>query len=182
MADSNIAAVVLAVPPVKPATTYNGSPVLAAVLETVSGWGLDGPVIVVFSSATAGLLDAIELGEAIAVLDEDGSSLSSALSVGLDAVTRVSDETSAAFIVYGDTPDVPSATADALVESLTSTARLAAAPMYRYVRAGPVLVARQLWDRLMATDTDQRLEEMLAAHPEWTSTVVISRKAPQPIG
>jgi hypothetical protein len=34
----------------------------------------------------------------------------------------------------------------------------------------------------MAVDSDQRIEDLLSAHPEWTESVVISGNVPVPVG
>ena len=165
----------------RPDARLDGDVVLKKVLEMVTDWGVAAPVVVVFSKRTDSLLDAVDLGDAVAVIDEDGSSRSSAVSVGLDALTHLHPDASAAFVVDGDVPGVPPDLAELLMAELTSSGRMAAAPQYRYVRSGPILVGRQLWDRLMALESDQPLAEFLKAHPEWTAAVVISERAPMPI-
>ena len=178
MADHlDIAAVILAVEGRLDASV-EGKPVLRQVYDTVVGWGAAEPVVIVFSKQTEPLLSSMDLAESVVVIDEDGSGTGSALSVGLDALTHLHPDASAAFVVDGDVPGVPVGLAEALMTELESSGRMAAVPQYRYVRSGPVLVGRQLWDRFMASETDQALAEMLIAHPNWTSTVVVSADAP----
>ena len=183
MADDipEIATIVVAAPPLRPGVEFEGRPVLATVLEMVAGWGLATPTTVVLDPTTEYLIEEIDLGGATAVVDEDGGGRSAALSVGLAALARLLPDAVAALIVDGDTPNVPGAAVTALAAELVSSEAMAVVPTYRYVRGGPVLVARQLWDRIMASDHDQRLDEMLAAHPEWTARVVISEPPPQPV-
>ena len=88
MADHlDIAAVILAVDGRLDAPV-EGKPVLRQVYDTVVGWGAAEPVVIVFSKQTEPLLSSIDLAESVAVVDEDGSGTGSALSVGLDALTR----------------------------------------------------------------------------------------------
>ena len=178
-AHPDIAAIVLAADG-HPDATVDGQPALTHVLGMVAGWELATPTVTVFSRTTEDLLEAIDLGEGVAVIDEDGIDRGSALSVGLDALTHLHPEAVATFVVDGDVPGVPSKVPEALISQLESSGRMAAAPQYRYVRSGPVLVGRQLWDPLMASETEQPLAELLTAHPEWTTTVVISERAPAP--
>lgn len=174
----DVAGLILAVPPTQPATLHHDRPVLLDVLDMVAGWGLASPLVVVFSDATEYLIADVDLGPAVAVLDEDGSNRSSAVSVGLDAITRLLPDVEAALVVDGDVPGIAAPTAAALIAEMGRSEKVAAAPLYRYVRSGPVVVGRRLWDRLMAEDSDQPLHELLSAHPEWTATVVISGRAP----
>ncbi len=144
----------------------------------VARWDLGGPVVVVVNRATEAILDSLVPDAAIVVVDEDGSSWASALSVGLDALTHLSPDAPAALVVDCDVPRIPAATVPALTSEFSKSGMLAAVPQYRYIRGGPVLVGRRLWDRLMASEEDQRLEDLFAAHPEWTRMVVISETAP----
>lgn len=177
-----IAGVIVTASPARPQALFEGGPVLEAVISLVAQWGLAGPVVVVFGRDNEHLVESIDLGSCIAVLDEDGNSRSSALSVGLDAVSRLFPDAVAALVIDCDVPEVPMGTVPALIDSLLTSGRMAAAPTYRFVRGGPVLLGRQLWDRIKASDSDQRLEDLLAAHPDWSSTVVISEPAPEPVG
>ena len=158
-----------------------GGPVLSQVHDMVRAWGVAEPVVVVFSKQTESLMGSIDLGESVAVVDEDGSGGGSALSVGLDALTRLHPDAAAAFVVDGDVPGVPDDLAESMMVELESSGRMAAVPQYRYVRSGPVLIGRQLWDRFMASESDQPLAETLIAHPDWTTTVVVSTDAPLPV-
>ena len=158
---------------------HEGRPVIEAVLAMVADWDVAEPAIAVFGSE--GDLDDVELGTAVAVIDEAPPAVASAISVGLDAATRILPDAAAALIVDGDVPGVPAGTAASLISEWRRSGSMAAAPQYRYVRSGPVLVGRQLWDRIMASESEQRLVDLLAAHPEWTSTVVISDTAPSSV-
>ncbi|MDH3730124.1 MAG: NTP transferase domain-containing protein [Acidimicrobiia bacterium] len=180
-AKQEIAGVIITASPARPQAPFDGAPVLETVLSKAMRWGLATPLVVVFGRDNEHLVESIDLGAGIAVLDEDGSSRSSAISVGLDAVSHVLPDAIAALIIDSDVPGVPEGTVPALIDSLATSGRMAAAPTYRYVRGGPVLLGRQLWDRVMASDSEQRLEEFLAAHPDWASTVVISEPAPEPV-
>jgi CTP:molybdopterin cytidylyltransferase MocA len=180
VADGNqdIASVVVAVPPARPEAVFEGRPVLEVVLAAVAEFSLAEPTVTVFNRATEVLVESIDLGSGVAVVDEDGSSWASALSVGLDAATRLFVDAVAVLVVDCDVPIVPTGTVPALIASLRTSGKMAAAPTYRYVRGGPVLLGRGLWDRVMSSESDQRLEEWLAAHPGWSDPVVISEPAP----
>jgi CTP:molybdopterin cytidylyltransferase MocA len=174
----DVAAVILAVGPGDPQASYRDMPVLASVIEMVGGWGLGRPAVVVFSADTEPVLDDVDLEGCVAVIDEDGTSRASALSVGLDAIAHLLPEVTAAFVLDADVPAIPQSTVASLIARLRSSGKLAAAPVYRYVRGGPVLIGRPLWDRIIAADSDQPIEELLTAHPDWTVSVVISERAP----
>ncbi len=177
-AKQEIAGIIITASPARPQALFDGKPVLEAVIALAKQWDLAEPVVVVFGKDDEHLVESMDLGGCIAVLDEDGNSRSSAISVGLDAVSHLLPDADAALIIDSDVPEVPGGTVAALVASLATSGKMAAAPTYRYVRGGPVLLGRQLWDHVMTSDTEQRLEELLAAHPEWSSTVVISEPAP----
>ena len=183
MADTKslIAGVILTSAPARPEASYEGRPVVETVLSVAASWPLAEPLVVVFGKDNQRLIDTVNLQGAVAVVDEDGSSRSSALSVGLDAVVHLLPDGEAALIIDCDVPRIPEATVPALIEELATSGKMAATPQYRYLRGGPVLVERQLWDRLMASDSDQRLEDLLAAHPEWSTAVVISESAPEAV-
>lgn len=184
MADGNqdIATLIVAAPPARPEALFEGRPVLQAVLTGVATMGLAEPTVTVFTRSTEHLLDTVDIGRGVAVIDEDGSTWASALSVGLDALTRLFADAVAALVVDCDVPIVPAGTVPALIASLRASGKMAAAPTYRYVRAGPVLLGRGLWDRVITSESEQRLEDLLAAHPDWADPVVISAAAPLPIG
>lgn len=177
-AKQEIAGVIITASPARPQASYDGKPVLEAVISLAKQWDLTDPIVVVFGRDDEHLVESMDLGGCLVVLDEDGNGRSSAISVGLDAVSHLFPDTGAALIIDSDVPEVPSGTVAALVDSLATSGKMAAAPTYRYVRGGPVLLGRQLWDHVMTSDTEQRLEELLAAHPDWSSTVVISEPAP----
>jgi CTP:molybdopterin cytidylyltransferase MocA len=184
VADGNqdIASVIVAAPPARPEAVFEGRPVLEAVVAAVAEMGLAEPTVTVFNRATEHLLDSVDIGSGVAVIDEDGSSWASALSVGLDAVTRLLVDAVAVLVVDCDVPVIPAGTVPALIAGLRSSGKMAAAPTYRYVRGGPVLLGRRLWDRVITSESDQRLEDLLAAHPDWSESVVISEPAPLTIG
>ena len=180
-AKQEIAGVIITASPARPQAPFDGKPVLEAVIALAKQWDLADPIVVVFGRDDEHLVESMDLGGCIVVLDEDGNSRSSAISVGLDAVSHLFPDAGAAPIIDSDVPQVPEGTVAALVDSLVGSGKMAAAPTYRYVRGGPVLLGRQLWDHVMTAGTEQRLEELLAAHPDWSSTVVISEPAPESI-
>lgn len=109
---------------------------------------------------------------------EDG--LAASLRVGLDAITRLS-KAEAAFIVLGDQPDIPADVPAKLVEAWRRTKSLAVVPKYRYTAGNPVLVARELWPRLMSLTGDEGARRLLQAHPEWVEEVWIESLPPRDI-
>lgn len=109
---------------------------------------------------------------------EDG--LATSLRVGLDAVTRLS-KAEAAFIVLGDQPDIPDEVPGKLLETWRKTKALAVVPKYRYTPGNPVLVARELWPRLMSLTGDEGARRLLQAHPEWVEEVWIESLPPRDI-
>lgn len=109
---------------------------------------------------------------------EDG--LATSLRVGLDAVTRLS-KAEAAFIVLGDQPDIPEEIPAKLVEAWRKSKALAVVPKYRYTAGNPVLVARELWPRLMSLTGDEGARRLLQAHPEWVEEVWVESLPPRDI-
>jgi CTP:molybdopterin cytidylyltransferase MocA len=156
---------------------WGGRPLLEHVVAAVSAWPVDEVVVVLGSSAEE-ILDKVEFGDAVVVLNpgwEEG--VASSLRVGLDVLTRDSRR-AAAFIALGDQPQIPAEVPGALLAAAEASGRPAIVPVYRYQRGNPVLVARHLWPWMMSLQGDAGAAALLKAHPAWVHEVRFDHAVP----
>lgn len=159
---------------------WGGRPLLGYILEQARSWPVD-QVVVVLGSEAETILERVDLGQAVVVLNpewEEGQA--SSLRAGLAALER-EGSMEAAFIVLGDQPEVDPAVLPALVEAYRSSGRWAVVPKYRYTRGNPVLVARALWPRLMSLKGDEGARRLFEAHPEWVEEVRFDQLPPRDV-
>ncbi|HSJ27419.1 MAG TPA: nucleotidyltransferase family protein [Acidimicrobiia bacterium] len=153
---------------------------LGHVLDQVRRFPVDETWVVLGAGAEA-VMETVDLSDfGIVENPEWEEGLAASLRVGLDALTRLS-KAEAAFIVLGDQPDIPAEVPDKLVEAWRRSRSLAVVPKYRYTWGNPVLVARELWPRLMSLSGDEGARRLLQAHPEWVEEVWIESLPPRDV-
>lgn len=152
---------------------FDGRPLLEQVVAAARSWPVDGTVVVLGSSAEA-ILERVDFGDAIVVLDDDWQEgTASSIRVGFDLLTRDSSWEQA-FVAPGDQPNVPPDVPPALLAAAAESSRPAIVPVYRYLAGTPILVDRSMWPRLMALSGDSDVSGLLRAHPEWVEEVRVS--------
>jgi molybdenum cofactor cytidylyltransferase len=159
---------------------WGGRPLLGHILEQARAWPVDQLVVVLGSEAET-ILDRVDLGQAVVVLNPEWrEGQASSLRAGLAALER-EVRMEAAFIVLGDQPEVDPAVLSALMEAYRRSGRWAVVPKYRYTRGHPVLVDRALWPRLMSLRGDEGARRLLQAHPEWVEEVRFDQLPPRDV-
>ena len=159
---------------------WGSKTLLGHVLEGVRSYPAD-EIWVVLGAELETVLETVDLdGCGVVENPEWEEGLASSLRVGLDALTRLS-KAEAAFIVLGDQPEVPQEVPAKLIEGLRTSRRMAIVPKYRYSWGNPVLVARELWPRLMSLTGDEGARRLLEAHPEWVEEVWVESLPPRDI-
>lgn len=159
---------------------WGGRPLLGHILGQAGAWPVD-QVVVVLGSEAETILERVDLGQALVVLNPEWQEgQASSLRAGLAALAREGGM-EAAFIFLGDQPEVDPAVLSALVEAYRSSGRWAVVPKYRYTRGNPVLVDRALWPRLMSLRGDEGARRLLEAHPEWVEEVRFDQLPPRDV-
>jgi molybdenum cofactor cytidylyltransferase len=159
---------------------WGGRPLLGHILEQARAWPVDQLVVVLGSEAET-ILERVELGQAVVVLNPEWrEGQASSLRAGLAALER-EGRMEAAFVVLGDQPEIDPAVLSALVEAYRKSRRWAVVPKYRYTRGNPVLVNRALWPRLMSLRGDEGARRLLEAHPEWVEEVRFDQLPPRDV-
>lgn len=157
-----------------------GRPLLEKVVAMAASWPVDQVVVVVGSSAEE-ILDAVDFGEAVVVVNDDwDEGIASSLRVALDFLSRDSSY-DRAFVALGDQPSIPADVPAGLLAASEVATRPALVPVYRYERANPVLFARSLWERLMSLEGDMGASGILKAHPEWVEEVRFDHLPPHDV-
>lgn len=159
---------------------WGSATLLDHVLDQVRAWPTD-ETWVVLGSRLDEVMSTVDLHDCgIIENPEWEEGLASSLRVGLDALTRLS-KADAVFIALGDQPEIPEDVAAKLLDALASSRRMAVVPKYRYSWGNPVLVARELWPRLMSLTGDGGARRLLEAHPEWVEEVWVESLPPRDI-
>ena len=154
-----------------------GRPLLESVVAAVSTWPV-GRVVVVLGSGADDILESVDLGDAVVVVNdgwEEG--IASSIRVGLDVLTR-DPGWERVFMVLGDQPAIPDDVPQRLLDGMEDSGRPAAVPVYRYERGNPVLFDRGLWPRLMTLEGDSGAAGLLRTHPEWVQEVRFDQLPP----
>ncbi len=103
---------------------------LGHVLDRVASWPVDETWVVLGSDADE-ILDRIDMGEAVVVVNESHEEgLSSSLKVGLDAIL-LGSRVDAVLIVLGDQPTIPDEVPEELIEGMRDSRLPVAIPKYR---------------------------------------------------
>lgn len=183
---STIAAIVLAagsssrLGSPKQLVDLEGRPLLESIVADVHEWPVD-LVIVVLGSGADEILDAVDFGEAMIVINEGwDEGIASSIRVGLDVLTR-DPGWERAFVVLGDQPSIPAGVPARLLAVAEDSSRPVTAPVYRYERGNPVLFERSMWPRLMTLEGDTGASALLRTHPEWVEDVRFDQLPPRDV-
>jgi len=102
--------------------------------------------------------------DATVVIDLEWSEGSAAsLRVGLDVVMR-GPATDLVVIMPADQPGISAGDVASLIKAAEGAA--AAVPKYRYRRGFPVVLGRNIWERLLGSEGDLDLLDLLGSHPD----------------
>lgn len=138
------------------------------VLADVASWPVDETIVVLGPNAEE-IIDSMAPTTATVVLDlewNEGSAAS--LRVGLDVVER-GPATDLVVIAMADQPGVAAADVAALIDAAEGAA--AVVPKYRYRRDYPVVLGRGVWERLLGSEGDIDLHDVLESHPDGVEEV-----------
>ena len=140
-----------------------GATLIDRVLADVSSWPVDDTVVVLGPDAEE-ILQSMAPTDATVVIDLEWSEGSAAsLRVGLDVVMR-GPATDFVVIALADQPGIGTADVAALLEAAEGGA--ASVPKYRYRRGFPVVLGRSIWERLLGSEGDLDLLDLLGSHPD----------------
>jgi len=138
------------------------------VLADVASWPVDETIVVLGPDAEE-IIDSMVPTTATLVLDLEWSEGSAAsLRVGLDVVER-GPATDLVVIAMADQPGVAAADVAALIDAAEGAA--AVVPKYRYRRDYPVVLGRAVWERLLGSEGDIDLQDVLESHPDGVKEV-----------
>jgi CTP:molybdopterin cytidylyltransferase MocA len=135
-------------------------------------------VIVVLGDGAEEVLTSVDLGDVTIVINPEwelGSTAS--LRVGLDLLTRDGD-VDAVLIVDGDQPQLDGSIVAEVVAAYRSGRTSIMLPKYRYERGGPMVIAREVWPRVIGLASEATLGALVKAHAEWTDEVWVDRLPP----
>lgn len=144
--------------------------------------------VVVLGSDGDRIVDSTRLDDVTVVVDPEWSEgASSPLRAGLDTLSRV-DGVEHVVVIDLATPQVDTAVVAELLEAHLATPharpgrrvgdRGATVGRYRYARSGPVVIARELWERFLSMEGATPILQVLSAHPDWVSEVWIDQLPP----
>jgi CTP:molybdopterin cytidylyltransferase MocA len=151
----------------------------AAVVETV---------IVVLGCDGDRAAELVDLGGATIVVDPEwAEGVASPLRAGLDEMSR---RAGIEHVVVIDTavPDIPVAVLQDLIDAHAAAPhsiqgrrrgdRSATVARFRYARSGPVVLARDLWERFLGMEGSTPIHQTLSVHPDWVNEIWIDRLPP----
>lgn len=144
--------------------------------------------VVVLGSDGDRVADVTQLGDAIVVVDPEWSEgVSSPLRAGLDTLSRASGVEHVVVIDIA-TPQVDTSVINDLVDTHLATPhalpgrrlgdRAATVGKFRYARSGPIVLARELWERFLSMEGSTPIHQVLSAHPDWVAEVWIDQLPP----
>jgi len=143
-------------------TDVGGATLIDRVIADASSWPVD-EVIVVLGPDAEEVAAALAPTDATIVIDpewREGSAAS--LRVGLDVVMR-GPATDLVVIALADQTGVHANDVAALIDAAEEA--VAAVPKYRYRRGFPIVLAREMWERLLGLEGDVDLLDLLESHP-----------------
>jgi CTP:molybdopterin cytidylyltransferase MocA len=148
--------------------TIRGTTLIDGVLADVSDWPVDDTVVVLGPDAEDILL-AMAPADATVVIDlEWREGTAASLRVGLDVVLR-GPATDLVVITPADQLGIGADDVAALIEAAEGAT--AAVPKYRYRRGFPVVLGRSIWERLLGSEGELDLLDLLGSHPEGVQEV-----------
>jgi CTP:molybdopterin cytidylyltransferase MocA len=171
---------------VDPGSGFDGSKYLArvgsrrlleSVVDDVRTWPVDD-VVVVLGPDDEEVARSADLGDALLVLDPEwAEGLAASLRAGLDTIARAGG-VERVVLGYGDQPAVGAAIPAELVEAQSAPGCIAAVPKYRYARGWPIVLGRDLWERLLGLEGDVDVLAFLETHPDGVCEVWFDRLPP----
>jgi len=142
---------------------FGGTALIDRVLADVASWPVDDAIVVLGPDAED-IVAAMAPTDATVVIDlewNEGSAAS--LRVGLDVVMR-GPATDLVVIVPADQPGITADDVEQLIEAANGAA--ASVPKYRYRRDFPVVLGRGIWERLLGSEGDVDILDLLESHPD----------------
>ena len=140
-----------------------GTTLINRVLADLSSWPVDDAVVVLGPDAED-ILAGMAPTDAMVVIDlewMEGSAAS--LRVGLDVVMR-GPATDLVLIARADQPGITAEDVAQLIAAADGAA--ASVPKYRYRRDFPVVLGRGIWERLLGSEGDVDILDILETHPD----------------
>lgn len=154
-----------------------GRSLLADILDRLAGLDL----IVVVVRDEAGISVQETAANVVFIIDPEWVEGTAApLRAGLDLLARDGD-IDEAFVVPLAVPEIDPAVLEAVARGRIEAGTPVAVPKYRYVRGGPVLLAREIWEWFLGAEGDLDVEAVLLAHPQWVAEVRVNRAPPRRI-
>ncbi len=153
-----------------------GRPLLAELVARLQSLRM---VVVVVRDEEDGSLVA-GMDRVVVIIDPEWEEGAAPLRAGLDFLAQ-SNEFDEAFVVQVHTPLLEPAVLEALSVARREAGTLVAAPKYRYVRGGPLLIGSELWPRFLGAEGALDLDDYLKAHPQWVSEVRVDFAPPRRI-
>jgi molybdenum cofactor cytidylyltransferase len=140
-----------------------GTPLIDRVLADIARWPVDDTVVVLGPDAEE-ILQVMAPTDATVVIDLEWSEgLAASLRVGLDVVMR-GPATDLVVIAPADQLGVGAEDVEVLIDAARDAS--ASVPKYRYRRGFPVVLERSIWERLLGSEGDLDLLDLLGSHPE----------------
>ena len=140
-----------------------GTALIDRVLADVASWPVDDAIVVLGPDAED-IVAAMAPTDATVVIDlewDEGSAAS--LRVGLDVVMR-GPATDLVVIALADQPGITADDVEQLIDAADGAA--ASVPKYRYRRDFPVVLGRGIWERLLGSEGDVDILDLLESHPD----------------
>jgi CTP:molybdopterin cytidylyltransferase MocA len=159
---------------------YRGRPLLQRVLEDVASWPVDN-VVVVLGDQAERILDGVEFGSALVVIDPEwAEGMAASVRVGLDLLAR-EQMVGPCVLARGDQVGVSSHLVRTVLAAHQANRAVATVPKYRYARGWPIVVSERLWGRLMGLEGDVDLLDVLSSHSEGVTEVWFDSLSPTTI-
>jgi len=149
-------------------TDVSGTALIDRAIAEAASWPVD-EVIAVLGPDAEDVAARMAPTDATIVIDpewEEGSAAS--LRVGLDVVVR-GPSTDLVVIAHADQVGVRSEDVAALIDAAADAT--AAVPKYRYRRGTPIVLAREMWERLLGLEGDVDLLDLLETHSDGVDEV-----------
>ena len=153
---------------------FRGSTLIEHVAAEVQQWPVDS-VIVVLGPDAEEILDHVDLGDAIVVIDLEGQhSDAASLRVGIDTLYRL-DEFDTLVLIHADYPGSRGEEVLRMLELHRESHKPAVVPKFRYAVGHPVVIGESLWPRLISMEGAASFDQLLQAHPDWVEEVWFDR-------
>lgn len=150
------------------------STLIETVVAEIHTWPIDA-VIAVLGPDAERIVATADLGDTTIVIDPEWEEGEAApLRVGLDTIYR-DDEFDTLVLTYLDDPAPHAEVVSRLLEARDRGRRPAVVPKYRYAFGYPIVVAEELWPRLISMEGQASVDQMLQSHPDWVEEIWFDR-------